>query len=260
MACVRAGQKRPPSDYLAQKATELGVAKLQPVFTRRTIVSRVNDERLAANAIEAAEQVGTAERAGNRRTAGAGKNCWRHGRTSGAFIFVMKSGDAQASGAKCWPPSALRIASAATGALPADALRACGGGGPCCYFDRPGRRLRSRWNVRCCARCRLSHRSHWDRASCAPDTAALAALAVWQSWWLVIGTTFFSWRQEWTGNGSRSQQSWQVFAPAHPMRMIRTPRSGCAMLFADRHEHGSGAKYCVADSRNDERDVLDGPP
>jgi len=50
--------KKTPSDYLVQKATELGAARLQPVFTRRTIVARVNDERMAANAIEAAEQSG----------------------------------------------------------------------------------------------------------------------------------------------------------------------------------------------------------
>ncbi len=43
-------------DYLAQKATELGVAVLQPVITERTQVARVNLERLCANAIEAAEQ------------------------------------------------------------------------------------------------------------------------------------------------------------------------------------------------------------
>jgi len=48
--------KKTPADYLAQKATELGVSKLQPVFTRRTIVTRVNRERLLANAVEAAEQ------------------------------------------------------------------------------------------------------------------------------------------------------------------------------------------------------------
>jgi 16S rRNA (uracil1498-N3)-methyltransferase len=48
--------KKTPADYLAQKATELGAARLQPVFTRRTIVTRVNEERLAANAVEAAEQ------------------------------------------------------------------------------------------------------------------------------------------------------------------------------------------------------------
>jgi 16S rRNA (uracil1498-N3)-methyltransferase len=50
--------KKTPSDYLVQKATELGASVLQPVFTRRTIVSRVNQERMAANAVEAAEQSG----------------------------------------------------------------------------------------------------------------------------------------------------------------------------------------------------------
>lgn len=48
--------KKTPADYVAQKATELGVSILQPVVTRRTIVLRVNLERLRANAIEAAEQ------------------------------------------------------------------------------------------------------------------------------------------------------------------------------------------------------------
>jgi 16S rRNA (uracil1498-N3)-methyltransferase len=48
--------KKTPSDYVVQKATELGVRVLQPVITRRTIVGRVNGERMRANAIEAAEQ------------------------------------------------------------------------------------------------------------------------------------------------------------------------------------------------------------
>jgi len=48
--------KKTPADYVVQKATELGVRALQPVFTRRTIVTRVNEERMRANAIEAAEQ------------------------------------------------------------------------------------------------------------------------------------------------------------------------------------------------------------
>lgn len=48
--------KKTPADYVVQKATELGVSALQPVFTRRTIVTRVNEERMKANAIEAAEQ------------------------------------------------------------------------------------------------------------------------------------------------------------------------------------------------------------
>ncbi len=50
--------KRPGVDFLAQKATELGVARLQPVFTRHTAVTRVNVARLRANAVEAAEQRG----------------------------------------------------------------------------------------------------------------------------------------------------------------------------------------------------------
>lgn len=45
-------------DYMAQKAVEMGVGALKPIFTRRTQVSRVNRERLRANAVEAAEQCG----------------------------------------------------------------------------------------------------------------------------------------------------------------------------------------------------------
>jgi len=50
--------KKTPADYVTQKATELGVRVLQPVMTRRTVARRVNLERLRANAIEAAEQSG----------------------------------------------------------------------------------------------------------------------------------------------------------------------------------------------------------
>ncbi|MFW6027853.1 MAG: 16S rRNA (uracil(1498)-N(3))-methyltransferase [bacterium] len=50
--------KRARLDFLAQKATELGVRALRPVFTRRTIVKRINLERMEANAGEAAEQCG----------------------------------------------------------------------------------------------------------------------------------------------------------------------------------------------------------
>ncbi len=50
--------KRTPADYITQKATELGVRRLQPVITHRTIARRVNGARMRANAIEAAEQSG----------------------------------------------------------------------------------------------------------------------------------------------------------------------------------------------------------
>jgi 16S rRNA (uracil1498-N3)-methyltransferase len=43
-------------DTIAEKATELGAARLQPVMTRHTVVARVNVERLRARAVEAAEQ------------------------------------------------------------------------------------------------------------------------------------------------------------------------------------------------------------
>lgn len=48
--------KRARIDFIAEKATELGASGLWPVYTRRTIVSRVKEERLYANMIEAAEQ------------------------------------------------------------------------------------------------------------------------------------------------------------------------------------------------------------
>lgn len=55
---VFAPVKKTPADYVTQKATELGVRALVPVLTRRTIVRRVNAERMRANAVEAAEQSG----------------------------------------------------------------------------------------------------------------------------------------------------------------------------------------------------------
>ena len=50
--------KRSQTDWLVEKATELGVARLIPVTTQRTMVERVKLERLRAIAIEAAEQCG----------------------------------------------------------------------------------------------------------------------------------------------------------------------------------------------------------
>lgn len=50
--------KRAQTDWLVEKATELGAARLVPVITERTIAERVKLERLKAIAIEAAEQCG----------------------------------------------------------------------------------------------------------------------------------------------------------------------------------------------------------
>lgn len=48
--------KRARIDLIAEKAAELGVSALLPVLTQHTAVERVNVERLQANAREAAEQ------------------------------------------------------------------------------------------------------------------------------------------------------------------------------------------------------------
>jgi 16S rRNA (uracil1498-N3)-methyltransferase len=50
--------KRTQLDWLIEKATELGVARLMPVVTRRTVVERIKGERLRSIAVEAAEQCG----------------------------------------------------------------------------------------------------------------------------------------------------------------------------------------------------------
>ena len=50
--------KRARIDWLVEKATELGVARLIPVTTQRTIVERMNFDRLNAHIVEAAEQCG----------------------------------------------------------------------------------------------------------------------------------------------------------------------------------------------------------
>jgi 16S rRNA (uracil1498-N3)-methyltransferase len=50
--------KRAQTDWLVEKATELGASRLIPVMTQRTVAERVKLERLEAIAIEAAEQCG----------------------------------------------------------------------------------------------------------------------------------------------------------------------------------------------------------
>ena len=56
--CLFAPLKHARLDYMVQKAVEMGVSRLQPALTARTQATRVNIERMRANAIEAAEQCG----------------------------------------------------------------------------------------------------------------------------------------------------------------------------------------------------------
>jgi 16S rRNA (uracil1498-N3)-methyltransferase len=50
--------KRAQTDWLVEKATELGSARLIPVVTHRTVAERVRLDRLEAISVEAAEQCG----------------------------------------------------------------------------------------------------------------------------------------------------------------------------------------------------------
>ena len=50
--------KRTQTDWLVEKATEIGAAKLIPLMTQRTVAERVRLDRLESIAIEAAEQCG----------------------------------------------------------------------------------------------------------------------------------------------------------------------------------------------------------
>jgi 16S rRNA (uracil1498-N3)-methyltransferase len=149
--------KKTPSDYLAQKATELGVSKLQPVFTRRTIVTRINEDRLLANAVEAAEQSGrlTVPDIGTVLTLERLLAAWPRERP---LFFCDEGGDA------------LCLADAArkTDAGPAAILTGPEGG-----FDPAERDM-------------LRGLSFVTPVNLGPrilraDTAALAALAIWQS-------------------------------------------------------------------------------
>ncbi len=148
--------KKTPSDYLVQKAAELGVSVLQPVFTRRTIVSRINVERMAANAIEAAEQSARLSVPEIRESETLEKllGSWPKGRH---LFFCDEGGDARP------------FAEAARGPHgPAAILTGPEGG-----FDPAERKM-------------LREASFVIPVTLGPrilraDTAALAALAVWQS-------------------------------------------------------------------------------
>jgi 16S rRNA (uracil1498-N3)-methyltransferase len=50
--------KKARTDFIVEKATELGVCRIQPVSTRFTNSERIRRDRLQAHAVEAAEQCG----------------------------------------------------------------------------------------------------------------------------------------------------------------------------------------------------------
>jgi 16S rRNA (uracil1498-N3)-methyltransferase len=149
--------KKTPGDYVVQKATELGVRILQPVFTRRTVVSRVNPERMRANAIEAAEQSGRMSIPETRQPLSLEGlvSSWHKERR---LIFCDEGGAA----------TPIATALSCESALPFAILTGPEGG-----FDSAERKL-------------LRGRPFVVPVSLGPrilraDTAALAALAIWQT-------------------------------------------------------------------------------
>ena len=58
MALYFAPVKKARTDFIVEKACELGCAALRPVFTRRTNAERLRPDRLEAHMVEAAEQCG----------------------------------------------------------------------------------------------------------------------------------------------------------------------------------------------------------
>jgi 16S rRNA (uracil1498-N3)-methyltransferase len=149
--------KKTPADYVVQKATELGVRALQPVFTRRTIVGRVNEERMRANAVEAAEQSGRLTVPDIRAAMTLEKllSNWPAGR---GLLFCDEAGEA--------PPIAAALSGAA--AAPWAVLTGPEGG-----FD-PAERDAIR-------ACRYVTSVSLGPRILRADTAALAALSVWQA-------------------------------------------------------------------------------
>jgi 16S rRNA (uracil1498-N3)-methyltransferase len=149
--------KKTPGDYVAQKATELGVRALQPVYTHRTIARRVNLDRMRANAIEAAEQSGRLTVPEIREPLDLDKlmAAWPRDRK---LLFCDEAGNA--------PPIRVGLADAQNG--PWAVLTGPEGG----FDDTERAMIRSAPSV-----VPVTLGARILRA----DTAALAALAVWQS-------------------------------------------------------------------------------
>ncbi len=141
------------TDFIVEKATELGAARLCPVRTERTRSERVRAERLRAHAIEAAEQCGGTylPEVAEIAPLGAVLDAWDPARR---LVFCDEALAGEASRIDAPAPAALLI-------------------GPEGGFSEP-ERARLRGMARA-----VSLGPRVLRA----DTAAVAALALWQSAW-----------------------------------------------------------------------------
>lgn len=157
--------KRARLDFLVQKATELGVSGIGPVMTRRTVVGRVNTERLTANVVEAAEQCGrlTVPEVMGPRKLEAVLAAWPQ-QPEARLLFCDEAGPEGGA-----PPALSALAQEGTArAAPWFVLIGPEGG-----FDETEREAL----CRCPGAVRVSLGPRIMRA----DTAAIAALTLWQA-------------------------------------------------------------------------------
>lgn len=163
--------KRAPLDYIVQKATELGAARLVPVATERAVVARINEERLSAIATEAAEQCGrlSVPIVAPLEKLDAALDVWPAGRQ---LIFCDESGDDPDAE---WGGRGGRAAPALESLRPFD-----GDPGPWAVLIGPEGGFSPR------ERARLRALEFVIPITLGPrilraDTAAVAALALWQA-------------------------------------------------------------------------------
>jgi 16S rRNA (uracil1498-N3)-methyltransferase len=140
-------------DWVAEKACELGVAKLLPVVTARTIVDKLNHDRLRAHMIEAAEQCGRTALPELAPATTLAKLLadWPADRT---LLFADEDGGAPLTPARCTAPAAILIGPE---------------GG---FTDDERARIRA---------VRQAHAITLGPRVLRADTAAVAAVAVWQA-------------------------------------------------------------------------------
>jgi 16S rRNA (uracil1498-N3)-methyltransferase len=149
--------KKARTDFVAEKATEMGVRRLRPVLTRFTNAERVNLARLRAHAVEAAEQCGilSVPEVAEPVALSAALDGWEAGRR---LMFCDESG---------------------AGAPAAEALRAAGPG-PWAVLVGPEGGFAAEEAERLRAHPGALAVSLGPRILRA-DTAAVAALALWQA-------------------------------------------------------------------------------
>ncbi len=149
--------KKARTDFIVEKATELGASRIQPVFTRHTNSERLRIDRLRAHAVEAAEQCG------------------------GTFVPDVAEPVKLAALLDRWDPARrMMFCDEARTARPAHAALSDAGPGPWAILIGPEGGFAAEEVER------LRSQPHVTPVTLGPrilraDTAAAAALAVWQT-------------------------------------------------------------------------------